>query len=396
MPKIITILLGLCLTILIAGPVLGQPPIQQPSYDRKINELSNQIAALDSTWGRFQIGGNFELDTTSTLSKSSTTLPPPGVNQQLGLNLDTAIDQNLQLSVRVIQSGDWGLKYKDDSLSNAPITTPFQVNEAFLKLTYPDSIDYLGRFRFTLGPLGLISDFYTNPVEGVAIQKAFHNYHVIGIYSRVLTQYTAATNEIQYTTDYLAARVGWSNESTIIGLNMVPGLSGEKAFSLDWSLSLPKSKWAAEVGCYSFQSRSELFPDYKVNWTPGILISYGRSLSPASYLQIKAGYLGNKFQPLYSSLADSSGDDREWFVSNSRGVELYLQNNFKHNYGLENRLILLTPQVINDNQLDFNYRWRSAFVKHFSPINMLQVGMDLKSFTGSEYNQLFATWTLQF
>ncbi|MGE5581539.1 MAG: hypothetical protein ACM3X9_03290 [Bacillota bacterium] len=366
----------------------------QSTTDRKLNELTNRFSNLESTWGRFQIGGSFELDTTSTLSKDQDAPTPPGFNQQLGLFFDANIDPNLQVSLKVSQEGGWGLNYLSAGSSNVPLTTPFQVDEAFLRLTYPDSYNYLGRFRFSLGPIGLISDFYANPVEGVAIQKAFHNYHVIGVYSRVNTQYKPGTNEIEATEDYFSARVGWSDQNTMFGLNLVPnGITGEKAASIDWSSSTKTSKIAAELGEYSFDSSQ--YPDYKVDWTPGFLISYAKVLANNNFLQLKAGYFGPQFMPSYSSLAHSSGDDREWFIPNSQGLEIYLQTPLKKGYSLENRLIFLTP-VENYNQPDLNYRLRSDLVKNFSPVNQIQIGFDLKYFPDNVYNQIFLNWILQF
>jgi hypothetical protein len=390
--KTLAIICSLSLAILFAYPALGQP-VPQLAKDRQINELSNRVAILDSTWGRFQIGGNFELDTTSTLSQGQKTIAPPGFNQQLGVSLLANIDQNLQLSIKTSQLGGWGLKYQSVNSNASPITMPFQVDQAFLKLSHPESLDYLGRFQFSLGPLGMMADFYANPVEGIALQKIFKSFHAIGIYSRVNTEYLQGTNQISTTEDYLAARVGWSNQSTVVGFNLVPGLTGETDFSIDCSNNTPNSKFAAELGWYSFNSK--MFPDYKVGWTPGILLSYGKKITANTYLQFKTGFMGPKFMPLYSSLAHSSGELREWFIPNSQGIELDLQNTLQNGYGLENRLIVLTP-IINYNQPDYNYRLRSYVVKHYTPVNQLQLGIDLKSFPDSVYQQLFLSWILQF
>jgi hypothetical protein len=392
MKKIIAVFYALSFVALIVHPVLGQP-YTQPSNDRKLNELSNRVASLDSSWGRFQIGGNFELETTSNVSNNQNTLGAPNITQELGISLNADIDPNLQLSVMVSQLGGWGLKYQSINSNNSPMTIPFQVDQAFLKLIYPTSIDYLGRFQFSLGPLGMMADFYANPVEGIALQKDFKKFHAIGIYSRVNTVYQSGTDQIESTDDYVAARIGWTNEKSLFGINIIPGLTGENGFSIDFSTNKPESKFAAELGYYSFSSKE--FPDYKVDWTPGLLISYGKMISNKSYFQVKAGYMGPQFLPLYSSLAHSSGELREWFIPNSQGFEFYLQNGLTKGYALENRLILLTP-IVNYNQPDINYRWRSCVVKRFSSVNQLQVGVDIKSFPDKDYHQLFLDWELRF
>ncbi len=387
---IIVLCLGLTIFTL-AYPATGQPSLS--ITDRKINELSNRVASLDSTWGRFQIGGGFELDTTTNVNESATAITAPDFEQQLNIALDAFIDPTLQLSLKISQLGGWGLKYQSANSNASPMTLPFQVDQAFLKLSNPSSIDYLGRFQFSLGPLGMISDFYTNPVEGIALQKDFQKFHVIGIYSRVNTEYQTGTDQITNTEDYIAARIGWSGQDTVTGINIVPGLSGETDYSIDFSKSNSNSKFTTELGWYSFES--EKFPDYKVSSTPGILVSYAKQFNPKDLFQVKAGYLGPKFMPLYSSLAHSSGEKREWFIPNSQGIEFYWVHGMKKGYSLVNRFIALTP-VTNYQQSDFNYRWKSSLVKHFSPVNQLEAGIDLKSYPNDVYRQLFVDWVIQF
>ncbi len=392
MKKFPTLILSLGLIILVVTyPVMGQPGLS--TTDRKINELSNRVASLDSTWGRFQIGGGFELDTTSKINESNTTLTAPDFNQQLNIALDAYIDPTLQLSLKVSQLGGWGLKYGNANSDTSPMTLPFQVDQAFLKLSNPSSIDYLGRFQFSLGPIGMMSDFYANPVEGIALQKDFKRFHVIGVYTRVNTEYKAGTNQVTNTQDYIAGRIGWSGQNTVTGINIVPGLSGETDFSIDFAKMQSDSKFATEFGLYSFSS--EKFPDYKITNTPGILVSYAKQLNSKNFFQIKAGYLGSKFMPLYSSLAHSSGEKREWFIPNSQGIEFYWIHGMKKGYSLENRMIMLTP-VTNYQQSDFNYRWKSSLVKNFSPVNRLETGFDIKSYPNDVYRQLFVNWILQF
>ncbi len=392
MKKFSTMILSLGFTVLmITYPAMGQPGLS--TTDRKINELSNRVASLDSTWGRFQIGGGFELDTTSKINESDTALTAPDFNQQLNIALDAYIDPTLQLSVKVSQLGGWGLKYGNENSATSPMTLPFQVDQAFLKLSNPTNIDYLGRFQFSLGPIGMMSDFYANPAEGIAVQKDFKRFHAIGVYTRVNTEYKTGTNQVANTQDYIAGRIGWTGQNTVTGINVVPGLSGETDFSIDFAKLQPDSKFATEFGLYSFSS--EKFPDYKISNTPGILVSYAKQLNSKNFFQIKAGYLGSRFMPLYSSLAHSSGEKREWFIPNSQGIEFYWIHGMKKGYSLENRMIMLTP-VTNYQQTDFNYRWKSSLVKNFSPVNRLETGMDVKSYPNDVYRQLFVNWILQF
>lgn len=375
-------------------PVYGKTanPI---NTDRRLTDLSNRFNSLEANWGRFQIGGNFSIKVNSSfedpveLNHYST----PEFKQELGLFLDALVDKNLMLFLRMSHQGGWGLYYENWNSSNSPIVSPLQIDEAFFKFEYPKSINYFGRFRFSLGPFGVISDFFANPIEGIAMQRTFRKFHIIGLFSRVNTQYLPGTNQIESGEEYLATRVGWSNSSTIIGLNMVPnGVTGEKDFSVDWSYTSPQTKTALELAWYSFNSSQ--YTDFQADWNPGILISHGIQFKN-SLLQIKIGYFGPKFTPSYSCLAHSSGDNREWFAPNSKGGELLLQTGLGNGLTLDNRLVRVEP-VINYNQSKFGYRLLSSITKNFSPVNQIQLGAEVKSTQEKPSNQVFMRWNVQF
>ena len=385
-----------CLTlifILLATPVLAKP-LSPSTTDRQLANLNSRFSNLEANWGRFQLGGNLNLDSSTSYQKTSSTFNPIKFKQELSIYLDTFIDSNLQLSVKMYNQGGWGLNYQSAGTDGSPLTTPLQIDEAYLRLSKPDSLDYLGRFRFSLGPLGVISDFIANPAEGVAIQKEFDNYHIIGFYSRINTQYLEGTDQIASQEDYWATRISWNDQTTVWGLNIVPnGITGEKAFSLDWSLTRPTLRTAAELGWYSFSTSA--YPDYKVAWTPGLLISFGNQISPLTFWQIKMGYFSPQFTPSYSSLAHSAGDNREWFLPNTKGIELYALTGLTKKLQLENRLIILTP-VKNYTEPDLTYHLRTSLIKSYSSANQLQVGLDLKTLSQEVDNQFFVKWNLQF
>jgi len=364
------------------------------STDRKLSDLSNRFDNLEANWGRFQLGGSFNIQPQSNLDSVSLFK----VNQELNLFLDAFIDQNLLFSLKMAHRGGWGLQYQSLDPENAPldppIDSPLEIDEAFLRMEHPQSLNYLGRFRYSFGPFGLISDFFESPAQGLAYQRSFGNYHIAGLYSRVYTQYLPNSNIVEVSEDYLAGRIGWSKKNSIIGINLVPfGVSGEKNISIDWSTTDSDSSIAAEIGWYSFES--DQFPEYVVDWTPGILISYQKHFSRNGIFQIKAGYFTPDFAPSYSSLAHSSGDNREWFLPNSRGIDLQLLSPLRKNYQLANHLIILNP-IENFGQPQTGYRLRSSIIKSYSPINQLEFGVDLNHLTETEENEAFISWTIQF
>ncbi len=368
------------------------------STDRKISDLTSRFDNLEANWGRFQLGGNFNIQTQSDLSSEQQNLPLFKVNQELNLFLDAFIDRNLLFSLKMAHRGGWGLGFQGMDSENIPldppIVSPLQIDEAFLRMEHPKSLNYLGRFRYSFGPFGLISDFFTSPAEGLAYQRSFGDYHFAGLYSRVYTQYLPGSDKVEVSEDYIAGRIGWSNKNSILGLNLVPfGVSGEKNVSIDWSTTNSNSSFAAELGWYSF--KSDQFPDYVVDWAPGILISYQKHFSRNGIFQIKAAYFAPDFAPSYSSLAHSSGDNREWFLPNSQGIDLLLMSPLPKNYQLTNRLLLLNP-IENFGQPEIGYRLRSSIIKSYSPINQLEFGIDLIHLTETEENEAFISWTVQF
>ena len=364
------------------------------STDRKLSDLSSRFENLEATWGRFQLGGSFNIQTESNLDSVSLFK----VNQELNLFLDAFIDQNLIFSLKMSHQGVCVLSFQSLDSENlpldAPMVAPLQIDEAFLRMEHSKSLNYLGRFRYSFGPFGLVSDFFASPAEGLAYQRSFGDYHIIGLYSRVYTQYIPGSNKIEINEDYLAGRIGWSDKNSIFGLNLIPfGVAGEKNVSIDWSTSKPTSSFAAELGWYSF--KSDQYPDYVVDWTPGLLVSYQKQYTKNGLFQVKAGYFAPNFAPSYSSLAHSSGNNREWFLPNSQGIDLFLLSPLPKNYQLANHLIVLN-QIEDYGQPENGYRLRSSIVKYYSPINQLEFGIDLNHLFAESENQAFVSWTVQF
>jgi hypothetical protein len=386
--RIIKIILLVSLVFLMTIPAFAAKTTGLSKTDLKLTELSNRVSSFEANWSRFQLGGSFSLVPYTLHEQGQPSIV--AFSQEIELLLNAFIDQNIQFSLKLNNQKPWGFlnQYFGPTLMN-----PLQVDEAFLKLQYPKTFNYLGRFRFSLGEFGIISDFYADPVEGIAIQHAFGSFHLVGIYKRVNTIYNYNTGQVENGEDYLAGRIGWSNKFSVCGINFVPkGIGGERDLSMDWSRSAADYKIAAEFG-WHFSPSDEL-PEP----VPGFIVSYGRRISPDNYFQLKAGYFDPKFDPEYSSL-DYSPDyqnDREWFFPNSKGFELYWLYQPFHGfqYQIENRLIVLAP--VNASESIFNYRLHSSFVKNISPINQIFAGVDMQNRFNSQITQVFTGWTLRF
>ncbi|MCL6589866.1 MAG: hypothetical protein K6U80_07935 [Firmicutes bacterium] len=377
---------GLILLLFI-NPVLTYASVQQgttkptlATLDRKIAGLTKRFSLLESNVARFQFGGSLVIE--PTVSPDNENLGMMAINQYMDLYLDAAIEQNIQFSLRMAQPGRWGIQYQEAGSNAMPLFSPFLVNEAFLRVAMKKQQDYLGRFRYSLGQYGTIADLFVNPVEGLVIQQQLGNFYVIGLYSR-----------ISPLEDYSAGRIGWASPNLVIGLNLVPnGLSGEKAYSIDWSWNQGATEIKAELGWYSFYLEGNL--DYRVDWTPGILAGYSKTLRSGGLCQIKAGYFPKTFTPSSSSLGHVSGVMREWFVPNSQGGEVYFRKKITNHWEMENRFIALAP--VDNPQLGFDYRLRSSFVRTFSPVNQAQVGIEGNTAGGKFYSRAFISWMLRF
>ncbi|HYH03909.1 MAG TPA: hypothetical protein VEC37_12455, partial [Bacillota bacterium] len=231
---------SLLLMISFALPVAAKPTKTTKTADQRINELSHRLSAFESNWNRFRIGGDLTVKSNTFFNDTEQNLNELNFDQELNLNLDAFLDRNLSVSMKLTHFGNWGDKFTDPSNGARQMDTPLQLDEAFLRMEYPTALNYLGRFRFSLSPLGLISDFYSSPVEGFSFQKVYNQYHAIALYSRINNKFTFQTDEnttqVVESGNYWVFRLGWANSGHIIGLNLLPnGITGEKGLSLDWS-----------------------------------------------------------------------------------------------------------------------------------------------------------------
>jgi hypothetical protein len=383
--RLITTVILLIITVTSAT---AKPIPAVNSGDQNITDLSNRLNSLISYWDRFQIGGELTFKAGSRYQQARRNLEQLNFTQQLDLYFNAMIDSQLGTAIKLTHYGCWG------EYSNTPMNSSLQLDEAYLSWNAPSFLAYLGRFHFSLNQLGLVSDFTTNAAEGAAFQRVYRNFHVIGLYSRVYTLREATTGNVASAEDYWAARWGWSNRNHVVGLNLVPdGIAGETDFSIDWSTAWSDGKLAIEAAWHSFDSAGA---QLSVTRVPGILASFSKVYGHTGYFQIKAGYFAPDFQPQYSSLAHISGDNREWFIPNSRGIEALVTKEIKPGWNWENRLIVFQP-VNEYGSPKLNYRFATTVIRNFSPVNQLQLGIDRKSdYAGVDGSQLVVSWNLRF
>jgi hypothetical protein len=382
-------LLSVVMLLILTLQPANANPIQSVSpNDQKITDLSNRLNSFETNWNRFQIGGDLTLKSSTHYQQTQAKLEQLHFDQQLDLYFNTSIDRYLGTSVKLTHYGGWG------QYSNYPMSSPLQLDEAYLHWNQPTLTGNLGRFHFSLSQLGLISDFTTIPIEGATFQKAFGNFQAIVLYSRVYTTLGATTGAVDSAEDYWAARLGWSNRNQVFGINLAPnGIMEETSFSIDWSLDWACQKLAVEAAWRSFDSNDPLL---HVTRTPGILISYSKVSGNNDYLQIKVGYFAKSFEPQYSSLAHISGNNREWFVPNSQGIELFGKKQLKPGWNWENRILLFQP-LVEYGSPSLNYRFTSTVIRDLSPVNHLMLGIDLKEdYAGVDSTQIVVSWNLRF
>ncbi len=399
MKKTISLIIAIILTVCLKLPVAAAAFSPQMNFfSERINrnsldELNSRFTNFEANWSRFQLGGNLNI---SAITR--TELNAPEFIQELGLFFNVNLDSNLQFDLRLSHSGGWGF-----STTIPPLNSPLQIDEAFLRYQNQNSLHYLGRFRFSLGHLGLISDYIFTPAEGVALQYQLGSFYLSGLFVRIITpqfQIDPAQPIIPQE-NYLSNRIAWTNQAHIFGINLVPnGLAGERSFSFDYSFTQNNYQLNTELAWYSFHLNESPYPDLEarsINWTPGIMVSCNLNLSPATTLRFKTGFLSPEFTPAYSSLAHSSLDQREWFLPNSQGVEINWEQSLLNKFYLNNRLICLVP-IQSAVEKNLNYHWLGSLAKQFSPVNCLELGAEIKQYPNYNYTkkQLFLKWNLQF
>ncbi|HEY8391861.1 MAG TPA: hypothetical protein VIL83_03945 [Capillibacterium sp.] len=327
------------------------------------DNLTKRVANLESRWGHLQLGGEFSLlaDYKHRVFEEYRT---PDLKNYLNLYLDAQIDPNFYFYLL--------LSYYD----NYGYLNQLSVNESAVRYRSPQLLLDIGKFKFTLDPLGLIADHSAAPLEGIAIQTGNNDFYFGGFYSRLfLNPQTINGEKITVTSDdQFGFRVAVPKPQYLLGMTLITTPAGdlsETAIGLDFITNVAGGALQTEAAWY--KPGAESFQAYKHDGAFGGLAVWNKEAGATIYT-VNTWYFEKGFAPISSVLNDSFLEKGEIFASNSYGVGGGIQQRLENNWEATLRAgLLFSPgQTFTGPQVTFSGRLR----KSFSIATNLEFGFD--------------------
>lgn len=354
--------------------------------ESRLNPL--QIGGGLSLTGDYYRGGNFE----------SRALE---LNQDSYLFLDTRIDQNFSLYFLLEQQHRFG------DLSFPSI---FTLNEAVLRYRSSNYLLDAGRFKFTLDPLGLIADHYTQPIEGLALQSMNKDWYLGGYYSRSFhlmaeDKTTPSPTTFSLGDDEFALRAAIPGADYLVGATLIHQRNfatqeaaknslGEKAppaFETGIGLDLATNLYGGNLQMELAWLTNSNYPQSKtIGW-----LSTWKKPSSHSVLGIDLWSLPDDFQPNYSSI--NRLQDGKLIIPGSRGIIGDLWRELPDNWSFTTRAGLMFLDQKGTVSSEPKPVFSGRLKKQFSPTANLEFGFDWGiEFSGNRYQQLIVKTTAYF
>ena len=145
-----------CFFFLCLGLTLFSALWADPAHGAADN-ITKRLANLESRWGHLQLAGEFSL-LADYKQRAFEEYHTPDFKNYLNLYLDAQIDRNFYFYLLLSHYDNYGY------------LNQLYVREAAVRYRSPQLLVDLGKFHFTLDPLGLIADHSASPVQGFAIQ----------------------------------------------------------------------------------------------------------------------------------------------------------------------------------------------------------------------------------
>ena len=249
------------------------------------------------------------------------------------------------------------------------------VDEAAVRYRSSNLLADLGKFKFTLDPLGLIADHQIAPIQGIALQTGNTDIYFGGYYSRLYLN-TRGLNEekLEITSDdQFGFRIALPKPGYMLGTTFVTTPSGdlsETAIGIDLIANLYGGTLQSEIAWY--RPGKDNFQDFKHQGAIGSLVSWNKAVAEEIY-NVYAWYFAKGFAPIASTLNES--EKAEIFTNNSYGIGGGWQRNLSNNWMTTLKSgVLFSPEQtgFSGPQLVFSGRLR----KSFSPATSLDFGFD--------------------
>ncbi|MBA2132839.1 hypothetical protein G5B42_04675 [Hydrogenispora sp. UU3] len=346
------------------------------------DNITKRLSNLESRWGHLQLGGEFSLlaDYKQRFFEEYRT---PDLKNYLNLYLDAQIDRNFYFYLM--------LSYYD----NYGYINHLYLSEAAVRYRSPQLLVDLGKFYFTLDPLGLIADHSTSPLQGFAVQTGNTDLYLGGFYSRLFLNPASIDEEkIGVTSDdQLGLRIAVPKPGYMLGMTLVTTPEGdlsETAIGLDFITNVADGALQTEVAWY--KPGTDSFQSYKHDGAYGGLVTWSKNIAATTYT-LNAWYFEKGFAPISSVLNDSFLEKGEIYANNSYGIGGGLQHKMANNWDATVKAgVLLSPdQTFSGPQLTFSGRLRKAF----SIATNLEFGFDsgfeadVNKIDLHRYNRLF-------
>ncbi|NLY92006.1 MAG: hypothetical protein GX081_10450 [Firmicutes bacterium] len=345
-------------TLLLFLSPLGLNPTQAAT-----DNITKRLTDLESRWGHLQLGGEFSL-LAEYKQRAFEEYRTPDLKNYLNLYLDAQIDRNFYFYLLLSHYDNFGY------------LNQLYVNEAAVRYRSPQLLIDLGKFKFTLDPLGLIADHSASPLQGFAIQTGNHEFYVGGFYSRLFLNPAKIDEEkIAITSDdQFGFRMALPKPQYLLGMTLVTTPAGdlsETAVGLDFITNIAGGALQTEVAWY--KPGTESFQAYKHDGAFGGLAVWNKNVATTTYT-FSTWYFEKGFAPISSVLNDSFLEKGEIFANNSYGIGGGIQRKLENNWDttLKAGLLFSPEQTFTGPQLTFSGRLR----KSFSIATNLEFGFD--------------------
>jgi hypothetical protein len=367
--------------------------------------ISSRLNGLEAAWGHLRLGGSFSLQSDIYRGKPYATETEdgkntvPGFQQELKVRLEAQATPELGLDMLLSHQGFWGVSMASDgNIDKSPLISPLFIDEAAIRYRRPNTLGDFGRFRFSLDPMGLITDHSSYPIEGIALQTSVNGVYIGGYYSRLSSLYQMGNLHVHEADDEVAIRIALPRPTYLLGITWLPnGLAHESAWSIDYTGWIKRHGFRMTAAHYS--PSPDNYPEYnhKDGW--GFLAEGDLIPGETQSLVMKLGYFESGFTPIFSRLANAVIDEGEPFSSNTQGIGLYYNKMIAKNWDMVLGTTWLKPVDLSlmtiagrRAMLD----WEIKAIHRFSPQSYLETGYKSDDTAIGRSGRLYLGINLQF
>lgn len=369
--------------------------------------LNTRLSNLEANWSHLRLGGEFVLRSDIYHGKpfefgqtdGSDFLP--GVRQDMKVFLDAQASPEFGAQIALTHQGFWGVSSPSDgNMDKPPLIAPFILDEAAIRLRKPQFLGDGGRFRFTLDPMGLITDHTSYPIEGIALQTTLKGVYLGGYYSRLSSMYQPGNLYVRNVDDELALRVALPRPTYLLGFTLVPsGLSRDSAWAIDYTGWLGQR--GLQVTLANYTPSPDNYLEYVHDGAWGFLANIDLIPGDRRSLSMKMGYFQLGFTPTFSRLSHAVVGEGEPFGPNQKGVSFLYRQALTPLWEFTSEVTINAPlEYIPDLMTEGGRKtmtdWEVKAIRRFSPNAFVELGYESDQTAIGRYGLLTASINLRF